>query len=85
MELRAFAICQTCAELYPAARQCPSCDGDEVAAWEIRMSMRGHPVDLTNLTELSPPAEPVPAWKPVAAALSIGLALFAILAVAMQA
>ncbi len=27
-ELRAFAICPTCSELYPSFRGCPSCDRD---------------------------------------------------------
>jgi len=27
-QLRAFAICPTCSELYPSFRGCPVCDGD---------------------------------------------------------
>jgi hypothetical protein len=35
MQLRAFSICRTCSELYPSNRGCPSCDGDELAAFEV--------------------------------------------------
>ena len=31
-QLRAFAICPTCSELYPSFRGCPACDGDLAGA-----------------------------------------------------
>lgn len=87
MELRAFAICRDCGDLYPSARMCPTCDGDRLAAYEMQLSMRGQPAVTERLAPLPPPkdTEPVATWKPVVAALSIGLALCAILAVAVQA
>jgi hypothetical protein len=30
-QLRAFAICPTCSELYPSFRGCPACDGVPIA------------------------------------------------------
>ena len=38
MELRAFAICPSCAELYPSSRACPACHGDADAAREIAVA-----------------------------------------------
>lgn len=38
MELRAFAICPSCAELFPSSRSCPACHGDNDAAREVAMA-----------------------------------------------
>lgn len=92
MELRAFGVCRTCSEVYPSARGCPHCDGDAVAAAQVRAARA---VAVASAAEAPSPAGRVtPAhvlyhapgwqWKPVVAIVSVSLVLSTLIAVLVQ-
>ena len=84
MNLRPYAICRTCAELYPTSRGCPTCDRDQVAALEVaaaRRALSPRAPAQTGAAALDAPPQRVTAldpWhrsrtRPLMAALSLGL------------
>ncbi len=93
MELRAFGVCPICSEIYPSARGCPRCDGDSVAAEQVRAARA---VAIASAAE-SPlrGIRPAPArrehpfhglqWKPVVAVISVSVVLSTLIAVLAQA
>jgi hypothetical protein len=56
VELRYFAVCRTCAEVYPRGRGCPACDGDAQAAAEIAAAA----VAVAGATETPAPSRAAP-------------------------
>lgn len=44
MGLQAYGVCPGCAELYPASRGCPNCDGDVEAAAHMHTARVAHVV-----------------------------------------
>lgn len=86
MRLRAFAVCRSCAELYPSSRGCPACDRDEVAARQVAAARR--PAALRpphQRAAVDAPAPQIsvarPRNRPLLAVLSLGLLFGAVLLV----
>jgi hypothetical protein len=84
MNLRPYAVCRVCAELYPSSRGCPTCDRDRVAAMEVaaaRRSLASRAPGGDGAAALDAPPQRVTAldpWhrrrtRPLMAALSLGL------------
>jgi hypothetical protein len=93
MELRAFAVCRQCSEVFPSFCGCPNCDGDEETA---KKGHSGRIVSVASAAE-SPerqlqaaPSHTVRAtrvaqWKPVVAIVSVSVVLSTLIAVLAQA
>lgn len=77
-QLRAFAICPTCSELYPSFRGCPVCDGASVPEQSriVAAVPEPRPVEAVLATQGVSEA-PAPArhfnFIPMIAALSLGV------------
>jgi len=93
MKLRAYGVCRICSEVYPSTRGCPRCDGDEVAAAQVRAARA---VAVASAAEAPRPGSqlpPVPVvrrprrwqWKPVVAVVGVSLILSTLIAVLAQA
>ncbi len=78
VQLRAFAICPTCSELYPSFRGCPSCDGARVPQEKPVVVAVPEPRPVAEFLASEVLAEaPAPARHfnlvPMIAALSLGV------------
>ena len=77
-QLRAFAICPTCSELYPSFRGCPACDGDvePLPAPVVTAAPEPQPVPIERVEydATAPRARAQgPNLVPYVAALSVGV------------
>jgi len=93
MELRAFAVCRQCSEVFPSFCGCPNCDGDEEAA---KKGQSPRVVGVASAAEAperqlqAAPSQTVRAarvaqWKSVVAIVSVSLVLSTLIAVLAQA
>lgn len=90
MGLQAYGVCPSCAELYPAARGCPSCDGDVEAATFIQTARVAHVVGAKRDDNPHRPLRVVPRQRAgrnavIVAAFGLSVLVGSLLLAALQA
>ena len=85
--LRAFGICRSCSEIFPAARGCPSCDNDEEAAREVSAAraIAVAAIGAEAPRQVQAQRRQSPQWKPVLAVIGLSLLVSTVVAVITQA
>lgn len=86
MGLQAYGICRGCAELYPASRGCPICDGDLGAAEQMQTLRIAHVVGASGDASASPlrPRRVRPGRSALFAAFGISLFVGSIVFAVLQ-